>query len=362
MKGKEEMLLQSPCLLFFIFRLLSLHWHLFWDPWPHPTSCMLCNTTVMVVALLHSSQHVEVPIPTPKKDEILLKLEASSLNPADWKIQKGMIRPFLPSRFPFVPVTDVAGEVVEIGPGVQGFKVGDKVVSKLKLLRGGGLAEYAVATTELTVKRPPEVTSAEAAGIPIAGLTALRALTKAGIKLDGSGPSADILITAASGGVGHYAVQLAKLGNAHVTATCGARNINLVKSLGADEVLDYKTPEGESLKSPSGRKYDYIIHCATGIRWSTFEACLSERGKVIDITSPTAMLTSVIKKMTFSKKSLVPLVLNPKGGDLEFMVELFKEGKLRTVIDSIFPLAKAEEAWAKSMDGHATGKIIVTLE
>ncbi|KAF9622526.1 hypothetical protein IFM89_031930 [Coptis chinensis] len=145
---------------------------------------------------------------------------------------------------------------------------------------GGGLAEFAVAQGSLAVKRPPEVSAAEGAGLPVAGLTALQALTKsAGIKLDGSGKTANILITAASGGVGHYAVQLAKLGNTHVTATCGARNIDLVKSLGADEILDYKTPDGVALKSPSGRKYDAVIHCATGIPWSTFEPNLSERGK-----------------------------------------------------------------------------------
>ncbi|MBA0847127.1 hypothetical protein Goshw_013015, partial [Gossypium schwendimanii] len=122
-------------------------------------------------------------------------------------------------------------------------------------------------------------------------------------KLDGTGPEVNVLVTAASGGVGQYAVQLLKLANAHITATCGARNIDLVRSLGADEVLDYKTPEGVALKSPSGRKYDVIIHCAHNIPWSTFSANLTPKGKV--------------------------------------------------------PLSKAEDAWAKSIDGHATGKILV---
>ncbi|KDP45286.1 hypothetical protein JCGZ_15151 [Jatropha curcas] len=211
-------------------------------------------------------KHVEVPVPTPKKDEVLLKLEATSLNPIDWKIQQGVLRPFLPRRFPHIP-----------------------------------------------------------------------------------------------GGVGHYAVQLAKLGNTHVTATCGARNIELVKSLGADEVLDYKTPEGAALKSPSGRKYDAVIHCATGIPWSTFEPNLSENGNVIDITpSPNAMITCALKKLTFSKKQLVPLVwANIDKESMYYLVKLVKEGKLKTIIDSKHPLSKAEDAWAKSIDGHATGKVIV---
>lgn len=213
----------------------------------------------------------------------------------------------------------------------------------------------------MTVKRPHEVSAAEGAGLPIAAQTALQALRDAaGIKLDESGKAANILITAASGGVGHYAVQLAKLGNTHVTATCGARNIKFVQSLGADEVLDYKTTEGSTLKSPSGRKYDAVIHCTTGIPWSTFEPNLSENGKVIDITpGPSALLTFALKKLTFSKKQLVPLVLSPKDEKLEFLVNLMKEGKLKTVVDSRFPLSKAEDAWAKIMEGHATGKIIV---
>ncbi|KAJ4868600.1 hypothetical protein Rs2_49852 [Raphanus sativus] len=306
-------------------------------------------------------KHVQVPVPSPKDNEVLLKLEATSINPVDWKIQKGMIRPFLPRKFPCIPATDVAGEVMEVGSGVKNFKAGDKVVSVLSHLTGGGFAEYAVASEKLTVKRPQEVGPAEAAALPVAGLTALQALTNpAGLKLDGTGKQANILVTAASGGVGHYAVQLAKLGNAHVTATCGARNIDFVKSLGADEVLDYKTPEGAALKSPSGKKYDAVVHCANGIPFSTFEPNLSENGKVIDITpGPKAMWTFAVKKITMSKKQLIPLLLIPKAENLEFMVNLVKEGKVKTVIDSKYPLSKAEDAWAKSIDGHATGKIIV---
>uniref|UniRef100_A0A1D1YRK3 Putative quinone-oxidoreductase, chloroplastic n=1 Tax=Anthurium amnicola TaxID=1678845 RepID=A0A1D1YRK3_9ARAE len=307
-------------------------------------------------------KHVEVPIPSPKKDEVLLKLEVASLNPVDWKIQKGTMRPFLPRKFPFTPVTDVAGEVVDVGSEVNSFKAGDKVVSMLYHLGGGGLAEYGVAPVKLTVKRPPEVSPAEGAGLPIAAITALQALQCIGIKFDGSGNPANILVTAASGGVGLYAVQLAKLGNLHVTATCGARNIELVRSLGADEVLDYKTPEGAKLGSPSGKKYDAVIHGATGIPWSTFESNLSEKGKVIDLNpSVSAALTFVLKKLTFSKKQLVVLFLKPTAESLEFLVGLVKEGKLKTIVDSSYSLSKAEEAWAKSMDGHATGKIIVEL-
>ncbi|CAL9023174.1 unnamed protein product [Prunus brigantina] len=353
-------------------------------------------------------KHVEIPIPSLNKDEVLLKTEAASLNPSDFKIQKGLVRPFLPRKLPHTPVhehvskpssayaapingnyknkhrllmlpqsvclrilgqlvdlltlTLADGEIVEVGQGVKKFKVGDKVVALLSFGNGGGLAEFAVAKEKLVVARPPEVSAAEGAGLPLAGLTAHQALTKdAMIKLDGTGQLKNILITGAAGGVGLYAVQLAKLGNTHVTATCGARNIELVKSLGADEVLDYKTPEGASLKSPSGRKYDVVIHSASSaIPWSVFEANLSARGKVIDLTiGASNLFTFVLKKITFSEKKLVLLAISAKAENLDCLVKLAKEGKLKTVIDSNYPLSKAEDAWVKRINTQCTGKIIV---
>lgn len=307
-------------------------------------------------------KHVEVPIPSPSKGEVLVKLEAISINPIDWKIQKGMLRLLrTPSKFPFIPCTDVAGYVVEVGYEVKNFKPGDKVVSILVHTMGGGLAEYCVAKENLTVLRPPQVSAADAAGLPVAGLTALMSLTQsAELELDQTGSRKNILITAASGGVGHYAVQLAKLGNVHVTATCGARNLNFVKGLGADEVLDYSTPEGAALRSPSGKKYDVVIHCAPAFPWSVLERNLSETGKVVDLTPGVGTIwTSLMKKLTFSKKKLVPMYLVPKGEDLENLIKMVKEGKLKTVIDSKYRFSEGKDAWAKSMDGHATGKIIV---
>ncbi|MCE0482311.1 hypothetical protein HAX54_040977 [Datura stramonium] len=141
--------------------------------------------------------------------------------------------------------TNVAGEVVDVGSSVVKFKAGDKVVALLNSLG------------RLNIARPEEVSAIEGTCLPIVALTEHKALVDVvGIKLDGSGPRINILVTAASGGLGHYVVQLAKLGNARVTRTYGARNIEFMKSLGAYEVLDYKTPQGTTLKSPSGKKYD----------------------------------------------------------------------------------------------------------
>jgi NADPH:quinone reductase-like Zn-dependent oxidoreductase len=308
-------------------------------------------------------QYVDAPIPTPKKGELLIKLEATSLNPVDWKIQKGQLRLLFPSKFPFIPAVDVAGEVVSVGPGVNDLTTGDKIVSMLSQRSGGGLAEYVVAPIKTTVKRPSGVSAENGAGLPTAALSALQAIRDfAGVKLDGSGKEMNLLITAASGGVGLYAVQIAKLGRAHVTATCGARNVSLIKELGADEVLDYKTPEGAALKSPSGRKYDAVIHCTSNISWSTFQPNLSPNGKVIDLTPNfMSIATTFVKKLTLSRQQIVPLIVSGNSKDLALIVRLVNEGKVKTVIDSKYPLEKAADAWAKSMDGHATGKIVVTF-
>ena len=220
-----------------------------------------------------------------------------------------------------------------------------------------------MASENLTVKRPPEVSAAEGAGLPIAAVTVLQALRTIGAKFDGTGEPLNVLITAASGGVGLYAVQLAKLAGLHVTATCGARNVELVKSLGADEVLDYRTLEGASLQSPSGKKYDGVVHCTVGISWSTFEPVLANTGRVIDITPNfTSILKSALHKVTFARKRLVPLLLSPNKADLEFLVGLLKDSKMKMLIDSRFSLNEASKAWEKSIEGHATGKIIVEME
>jgi chloroplastic oxoene reductase len=218
----------------------------------------------------------------------------------------------------------------------------------------------------LTVGRPPEVSAVEGACLPTAAATALQQLKAAGVSsfgddVNNTAPK-NVLVTAASGGVGHYAVQLAKLAGLHVTATCGARNLGLICGLGADEVLDYKTPEGARMRSPSGRKYDAVVHCATGTPWSAFAPVLADKSAVVDVT-PTlaAAARSLLQKVTFAKQRMVPLVLAPKKEEMEWLVDVTRQGKLKTVVDSTYPLSRAQEAWAKSMEGHATGKIVVGM-
>jgi chloroplastic oxoene reductase len=205
------------------------------------------------------------------------------------------------------------------------------------------------------------VSPTEASGLPVAATTALKALQFVTTNFNGTGKTFNVLITAASGGVGLYALQLAKLANFHVTATCGARNIDFVKSFGADEVLDYKTPEGASLRSPSGKKYDVVIHGSGRTAWSVFEPNLSENGKVIDLDPSYDTVVSSLEETTTPKKQLVPFMMKLSDEDLEFLVGLIKEGKLKTVIDSEHPFDMAPIAWARSIDRHATGKIIIRM-
>jgi NADPH:quinone reductase-like Zn-dependent oxidoreductase len=230
----------------------------------------------------------------------------------------------------------------------------------LQLQKASGLAEYVAASGSLTVLRPAGVSAAEAAGLPMAGLTALQALKVIGTKFNGTGSGSNILITAASGGIGTYTVQLAKLGNHHVTATCGARNLELLASLGADEVLDYKTPEGAALKNSSGKKYDYIVNTTNGGKWSAFKPTLSSHGRVVDVATNFGNFVASILTV-FSKQKLSTIIMSLGTEDLRFLLELVKEGKLKTVVDSRHPFEKAADAWEKSLSGHATGKIIVEM-
>lgn len=234
------------------------------------------------------------------------------------------------------------------------------MIDDLQLQKAGGLAEYVAASESVTVALPAGVSAVDAAGLPVAGLTALQAVRAIGTKFDGTGSGSNILITAGSGGIGTYAVQLAKLGNHNVTATCGACNLELVADIGADEVLDYKTPEGAALKNNSGKKYDYIVNTTNAGKWSAFKPALSSHGRVVDVAPNLANFVASMLTL-FSKKKLSTVLLSLGMEDLRFLLELVKEGKLKTVVDSRHPFDKAADAWENSMSGHATGKVIVEM-
>ncbi|EAZ45276.1 hypothetical protein OsJ_29919 [Oryza sativa Japonica Group] len=315
-------------------------------------------------------KHVEVPIPAPKEGELLIKMEAASINPIDWKIQKGMLRLFLPKKFPFIPVGDLSGEVVELGGGVSGFKPGDKVVS-MSFPNCGGLAEYAVAPASLTVARPPEVSAADGATLPAAAGSALQQLKAAGVRFDADA-DARRRRRRPQERAGHRGV--GRLGAIRRSARQARRPLRQghlrrpqpwlrPQGLGADEALDTGTPKGAALRSPSGRRYDAVAHWAPPAPWPVFRDALADAGGVVVDLTPgvAATVRSFLHRVTFSKKRLVPLILMPKKEEMEWLVDMAKQGKLKTTIDSKYPLSRAQEAWAKSMEGHATGKIVVEM-
>eukprot|EP00850_Spirogloea_muscicola_P001038 SM000004S14908 [mRNA] locus=s4:126085:127747:- [translate_table: standard] len=305
-----------------------------------------------------------VPVPAAGKGLLLLAVAAASVNPLDWKVQSGMFWPLLPAKLPHVPGGDVAGRVVAVGPGVADFAVGDHVVAWLSPLYGGSLAEYAAVDAKVAVKLPEAVPATDACCFPVAALTAVQSLRdKGGIANFGGGYTGNVLVEAASGGVGHYAVQLAKLAGAHVTATVGARNFDYVKGLGADEVIDYKSEEGRALKSPSGKLYDIVVDgTGHGEPWSKVRRVLAPGGRhVVLVPSGWVFLNLVGQTLAFAGKRQLPCICSVNKKDLELVVELAAAGKLRTTIDASLPFDKAPEAWAKSIDGHVTGKVIVTM-
>lgn len=312
-------------------------------------------------------QFVEVPIPNPGKGQMLVKVEAVSVNPADWRIQDGIARPFLPLRFPSVPGTDVAGEVVKLGPAVSGFCPGDKIIAYLHVLKGGGFAEYAIASAERTVHRPSGVSAAEGACAVVAGYTALQSARQAGLKsFAGGSEHLNVLIPGASGGVGVLLLQLVKLAGAHATVTCGERNMELMRSLQADEVLDYRTPEGANFESPSGRKYHIVLNCAHFVPVSKFAEQMQPRqGKVVDLTPTLAGILDIAwnrVRRALARGSGAQsenFYLSDNLQDLETLMELMSAGKLKAVVDSSFPLSRAGDAWDRSMGRHSAGKILV---
>lgn len=295
-------------------------------------------------------EHVELPIPAPKKNEVLVKVEACSM---DWKVHMCCMNPVLPCRA-HVPGSDIAGMVVSVGPGVTTFVPGDKVVSCLGKA-GGGMAEYAIAPITTTIKRRSDVTPAVGVAMGISGFAALQSVRNSGgIAIDHEGSkktTKNVLIRAATGGVGLLAVQIAKLGGAHVTATCAPGNFSLLKSLGADEVLAL----GD--ENQAGQKYDVVINSGAHVSFRHYKPSLASSGFVIDLTpSCKNFISTAVHPLRY-----FPFVPIPNTADMYLLFNLLHLGRIRPVVDSSYPLAKAGDAWARCVDGDAVGTIVVTI-
>jgi NADPH:quinone reductase-like Zn-dependent oxidoreductase len=307
-------------------------------------------------------KYEEVDTPTPEDNEVLIQIHNAAVNAGDWHLLRAnpfLIRLMMGFFKPKINILgfDVSGTVVETGGKVTEFKKGDEVFGDTS---GSGFGAYAqfVSVSESTIlKKPTKISFEQAAGISGAGLTALQGLKEHGhIKKDQK-----VLIIGASGGVGHFAVQIAKAYGAIVTGVCSTKNVKLVKSIGADFVVDYK--KGDVTKN--GCKYDLIVDAAAFRSIKDYRNSLTRRGRYVLIGGSTKQFLQMMffgsllsrkKGVTFTN-----FLVKPNQKDLRFLRTLMEEGKLRTVVDNRFSLEKVPDAIRYMETGRACGKVIIEM-
>jgi len=304
----------------------------------------------------------EVVKPTPKDNEVLIKVYAASLNAADLHYLRAdpfLIRPtsgLLKPKNTFLGA-DVAGRIEAVGRTVTQFKLGDEVFGDLSESGRGTFAEYVCASENALSLKPANLSFEEAAAVPLAAVTALQGLRDKG-KI---GPGQKVLINGASGGVGTFAVQIAKSFGAEVTAVCSTRNLDIVRSIGADHVIDYTQEDF----TQNGHRYDLILAANGYHSISDYKRVLAPKGTYVMTGGAMAQLSEVMLKglwisMTGSQK-MGNLLAKPNQKDLAFMKELLEAGKVVPVIDRCYPLSEVPEALHYLEEGHAKGKVVITV-
>ena len=305
----------------------------------------------------------EIEKPVPRDDEILIKVRAASVNPIDWRIMNGEPRALrVMLRLLKMPIgrpgVDVAGEVEAVGSNVTQFKPGDEVFGACR----GAFAEYACTAESKLVIKPDHVTFEQAASICVAGLTAVQGLRDHG-KIQ---PGSKVLINGAAGGVGTFAVQIAKSFGADVTGVCSTRNLDMVRSIGADEVIDYT----QQNFTTSSQRYDLILDCVGNHSFSACRRVLNPNGRCVMIGAPhdasmigilAQMIKAVLLSFFLSQKAVM-FIAKSSQDDLKLLGELIATGKLKPVIDSRYSLSDAADAVRQVEEGHARGKVIIDCE
>jgi NADPH:quinone reductase-like Zn-dependent oxidoreductase len=304
----------------------------------------------------------DVEKPVPKDNEVLIEVRAASVNPFDWHLMRGtpyIVRIMAGLLKPKVTRlgVDVAGQVEAVGRNVTQFKPGDKVFGACR----GAFAEYACTSESALVMKPDNVTFEQAASVPVAAFTALQGLRDKGHLQ----PGQKVLINGAAGGVGTFAVQIAKLFGADVTGVCSTRNVDMVRSIGADRVIDYTQEDF----TKSGQRYDLFFDSVGNHSLLACRRVLNPKGIYIVVGGPDGRwlgpLARMIKTLVLSwfvSQNLVMFLAKRSKEDLTIMHELMEAGKVTPVIDKRYRLSEVPEAIRYLQEGHARGKVVITLE
>jgi NADPH:quinone reductase-like Zn-dependent oxidoreductase len=293
-------------------------------------------------------RYEEAPLPQISSDEVLIKVYASSVNPVDWKIREGRSQERFPTNFPLTLGWDVSGVVEEVGPAVKDFKKGDEVYGRPFPTKNGAYAEYiAVRENEISIK-PAGITHDQAAAVPLACLTAWQGLLDHGLLQKGQ----KVLIHAASGGVGAFAVQLAKWKGAYTIGTASENNIGFVKQLGADQAIDYKNEKFEDML----KDIDLVFDTVGGETQKKSLQVIKNGGRLITTVKPENLKEAKAKNI-----HLEGFMAQSNQEQLKQIAALIDEGKLKIFIAKVFPLEKAAEAQELSEKGHTRGKIVLEV-
>ncbi len=294
-------------------------------------------------------RYEDAPKPQPASDEILVRVHATSVNPVDWKIRSGAAQSWLPVQLPFVPGCDFAGVVETVGAEFTRLKAGDKVYGYIGLPRCGANAEYIIAKENEVTRMPETLDFVQAAAVPVGALTAWQAIFDAAGLKDGQ----KILVHAAAGSVGSSAVQLAKAKGAYVIGTASARNTDFVKSLGADEVIDYTTTKfAEAVKD-----VDVVFDLIGGDTLAQSYAVVKAGGYVVSAVQPPDPQQLAAHNLQGSMVGV-----QPRAEQLDEITALIDAGKVKALVETVLPLSDIRQAHELSQTGRTRGKIILTIE
>jgi NADPH:quinone reductase-like Zn-dependent oxidoreductase len=316
---------------------------------------------------------MDVLAPTTRPRDILVAVRAAGLNPVDFKFRQGKLRAILRPKLPFVLGNELAGEVIAVGSDVKRFRVGDRVFARVAKDRAGAFAEQACVDEDDAALMPRDLDFTAAAAVPLAALTALQALRdELGVK-----PGQKVFISGGAGGVGTFAIQIAKWLDAHVTTTASQRGEALVRSLGCDEVIDYTAQDISKTAGRFDAGFDLIGGKTLEQMFEIMKpgtrivsiAALPEPQTAIKDLGGRRVLSAVFWMISYGIRSRARragisyryLFMHPSGSDLAQLADLIERGRLKVIVDKAYPFAKISEALAYVESGRAKGKVVVTM-